>query len=133
MAAARRVLPDHPAFSEVQRGQDARPRPGGGGGGALTSLQRFRSGHLIPSLARSHMLFSASKLFLLCHFPVSLKILSFSLRCRCAQAMVTTWSHSEGYLVLVQGNIQKHLLSKPEKTEKGPLSARSTSGPSRSS
>lgn len=30
MAAARSVLLDHPAFSEVQRGQDAQPRLGEG-------------------------------------------------------------------------------------------------------
>ena len=99
------------------------------GGGAFTSLRRFGSGRLIPSLARSHMLFSASKLFFLCRFPVSLKTLSFPLRCRCAQAMVITQSHSGGCLALVQGNIHKRLLSKPEKREKGPEGLSPLPGP----
>ena len=60
----------------------------GRGGGALTSLQRFRSGRLILSLAPSHMLFSASKLFLVIsenqlfnipHLSVMYKCTSFSL------------------------------------------------------
>ncbi|CAI9171543.1 unnamed protein product [Rangifer tarandus platyrhynchus] len=43
MAAARRALPDQLAFSEVQRGQDARPGPGEA---VAPSLASGDSGHL---------------------------------------------------------------------------------------
>lgn len=71
MAAAPRVLPGHPAFSEVQRVRTGQGRAAGGGG-ALTRRQRFRSGHLIPSLAHAVFCFQIA-------FSLSLSCFTYDL------------------------------------------------------